>query len=775
MKATLPSSVLCVIFLSLNLNAQSRYILHLNNNGEQEAIPLHKGEKAWDVISRHEGTATHFPAKANALKDVLFNTPDTATSLNTNFGFNHQDVAFEWFVPPTDGVVKEYHWNMLLTGDIHKGQLRAWNANPALLNLPATAVDATGNMGWYLQAADGDGGVTPFKADADTPKTYQPGVGSVPGISFDPLGTETMGAPGGVEIILQDSTWNSYVLNSADSFKIHQGQPFGFTLQNKSPAGGANGRMELLSAPSTAPPYHSLKFYEKERNVGNADPGWWIRGYEWGVYVVVEYTSGGYSFKIDRLPNTLKTTPRTVNVTAIQGRSAGEFGIQSITLYWKKGSAGSYSGIPMAITSNTTYSADIPGGLAGDTVYYYAEVLDNNNQKTVLPQGLSTFYSYLVYGKQSNILCLYNFRSAVSGLTPQQIAARYFTGIPAFDIWNIGKDGISEFSDLLALFDNVVEITGDGPNPRNFTSYIGPWLATGIPAKPKLYFLSDQDHGWINNYYDTVFADTNVHAKYFGVKKLGPQDYPYTISARGPAYVGYPWELKVASVDSVTACITRYNKANSVKFYYHPYYEWGGLVGSNFYNWMDALTPTTGAKVLFRDSTKWATKTNPDTLSGRVVGVRNQAADKSWSTMFLSFDILGTDFREDTSLAPGADPKYAYILAAGNPIAKFFETPFATEVKKLSNGVPMEFDLQQNYPNPFNPTTQFQFSIAAPGHATLKIFNILGQEVASIVNEELSPGNYSRMWDASGFSSGIYFCRLAAGSFTETRKIVLMK
>lgn len=762
------SFLFSIIFLYSDLNTQSRYILHLNNKGEQEAIPLHKGEKAWDVISRREGTTVHFPANADGLKDVLFNTPDTSTSLSTNFGFNHQDVAFEWFVPVTDGVVKEYHWKMLLTGDIHKGQLRAWNANPALLTLPAGAVDAAGNMGWYLQAADGDGGVTPFKADADTPKTFQPGVGSVQDIHFDPLGTETMGAPGGVEVVLHDSIWNSYVLNSVDSFKIYKGKPFGFTLQNKSPAGGANLFMQLASAPSTGPPYHSMKFYEKARNIGNADPGWWIRGYEWGVYVVVEYTFGGYSFQLDKLPNTLKTTPRTVSLTAIQGITTSESGIQSVTLNWTKSSGGVFAGIPMTPVSNTKYSAEIPGGLAGDTIYYYAEVLDNNNEKTIVPQGPSPYYSYSVYRKQSDVLCVYNFRSAVSGFTPQEITARYFTGIPAFDIWNIAKDGISDFSDLLALYDNVVEITGDGPNAKNLTQYIGPWLATGTQTKPKLYFLSDQDHGWISNYKDTVFADSNVHAKYFGVKKLGPQDYPYP--GTGP-YVSWPWEIQVASTDSVTNLISRYKKANNVKFYYHPYYEWGGLVGTNFYNWMDCIIPTPDAKVIFRDSTRIGN----DTLKGRAVGVSKWALDRSWHTVYLSFDILGTDFRGDTSLAPGADPKYASILAAGNPIAKFLYNPIFDEVNRASSELPLRFDLRQNYPNPFNPTTQFQFSIAASRHVTLKIFNILGQEVASLVNEELMPGNYSRTWDASGFSSGIYFYRMTAGSFTATRKMVVMK
>ena len=773
MNTKLSFSFLFIIFFSSILDAQGRFILHLNNKGEQEAIPLGKGEKAWDVISRHEGAATHFPATTDGVKDALFNTPDTTISLNTNFGFNHQDVAFQWFVPSAGGVVKEYHWRMLLTGDIHKGQLRAWNANPALLTLPATAVDATGNMGWYFQPGDGDGGVTPFQNDQQG--AFQPGIGSLPGIKFDPLGTETMGAPGGVQVTLHDSTWNSYVLSTAptDSFKIVKGQPFGFTLQNSSPPGGLNGRMELLSQASIGPPYHSLKFYERERNAGNADPGWWIRGYEWGVYAVVEYTGdrAPKPAKATQLFTTLSTGPRTVSITITDDNpGGGAAGVQSASIFWKKGKLGTYASVPMALSGTANvYSGTLPGSSATDTMYYYYSATDVNGNTATTPV---TPYSYTIFTPKNKTLALYNFRAEVVGATREQVVGVYMVGAGAYDIWDLGKYGSTDIPALFPFYNTIVEMTGDGP-AKNITGYIGPWLATGTPSKPKLYFLSDQDQMGFDNFGDTTFNDSATSAKYFGVRKLAPQDYPYP--GTGP-FVSRPWEIQVDDVaaanDSIVAFIARYKKANHVKFYYHPYYEWGGLTGSDFYNWMDCIVPTPDAKVIFRDSTK----IRNDTTRSRVVGVRKWAADKSWSTAFMSFDILATDFRGDTSEAPTADLKYTFILDPGNPIAKFVQTPFvSTDVRSLKDQVPVQSDLQQNYPNPFNPTTHFQFSIAASGHVTLKIFNILGQEIGSLVNEELRPGDYSRTWDASAFSSGVYFYRLSAGSFSQTRKLLLMK
>jgi hypothetical protein len=87
----------------------------------------------------------------------------------------------------------------------------------------------------------------------------------------------------------------------------------------------------------------------------------------------------------------------------------------------------------------------------------------------------------------------------------------------------------------------------------------------------------------------------------------------------------------------------------------------------------------------------------------------------------------------------------------------------------------LDYQLAQNYPNPFNPTTNFEFRISDCGLATLKIYDILGNEVATIVNEELPAGNYKYQWNAGRLASGVYFCILQAGNFVDTKKLILMK
>jgi hypothetical protein len=87
-----------------------------------------------------------------------------------------------------------------------------------------------------------------------------------------------------------------------------------------------------------------------------------------------------------------------------------------------------------------------------------------------------------------------------------------------------------------------------------------------------------------------------------------------------------------------------------------------------------------------------------------------------------------------------------------------------------------EFALDVNYPNPFNPSTVIQFDLPKPGIVSLKVYNVSGQEVATLVdNEAYEAGQYAKTFNASGLVSGVYFYRLQAGEFTKTRKMVLMR
>jgi hypothetical protein len=98
-----------------------------------------------------------------------------------------------------------------------------------------------------------------------------------------------------------------------------------------------------------------------------------------------------------------------------------------------------------------------------------------------------------------------------------------------------------------------------------------------------------------------------------------------------------------------------------------------------------------------------------------------------------------------------------------------------TSVRDDDSVIPKDFFLSQNYPNPFNPTTTIRFSIAEFGMVSLKVFDILGREVAMLVKRELKPGELSVVFNAKGLASGVYFYQLRAAGFIQTKKMLITK
>jgi len=97
-----------------------------------------------------------------------------------------------------------------------------------------------------------------------------------------------------------------------------------------------------------------------------------------------------------------------------------------------------------------------------------------------------------------------------------------------------------------------------------------------------------------------------------------------------------------------------------------------------------------------------------------------------------------------------------------------------TGIEQLTDGV-KTYSLSNNYPNPFNPATSIQFTISSKQFVSLKVYDVLGNEIATLVNEEKTAGDYKVEFDGTGLPSEIYFYRLQAGSFIETKKMVLLR
>jgi len=142
-----------------------------------------------------------------------------------------------------------------------------------------------------------------------------------------------------------------------------------------------------------------------------------------------------------------------------------------------------------------------------------------------------------------------------------------------------------------------------------------------------------------------------------------------------------------------------------------------------------------------------------------------------------------TGLTDTTFVSPQLQPNrfHFFRVASKNQYGySVWSTPHAfktliVDVENENGEIPTDYSLQQNYPNPFNPTTTITFSLPAAGLVNLSIYNILGEEVATLLNEELTAGNHKVTFDASQLPSGIYVYSLKANGKVLSKKMALIK
>lgn len=154
-------------------------------------------------------------------------------------------------------------------------------------------------------------------------------------------------------------------------------------------------------------------------------------------------------------------------------------------------------------------------------------------------------------------------------------------------------------------------------------------------------------------------------------------------------------------------------------------------------------------------------------------------AKPNQSTLSMN-DSVKIDITIDTSGLAQANHKGAVLIVSNDfdEPRKIIDTnlELITDIRNLAEEtVPSEFKLMQNYPNPFNPTTTIEFTIPKHALVNIKIYNVLGKEISTLVNEEFKAGAYQIQLNAKSLSSGLYFYRISAGSFMQTRKLLVVK
>jgi photosystem II stability/assembly factor-like uncharacterized protein len=177
--------------------------------------------------------------------------------------------------------------------------------------------------------------------------------------------------------------------------------------------------------------------------------------------------------------------------------------------------------------------------------------------------------------------------------------------------------------------------------------------------------------------------------------------------------------------------------------------------------------------------------TNPMTL--QIMKVGNDVVLTAYNQYPYTGDVFfstdaGTTWKDisielvDTGIScMAASDSELYVGTYGGTIYKRLLSDLLTDVRSIPPGTPLTFSLAQNYPNPFNPSTVISYQLPVNSVVSLKVYDVLGREVKALVNERQNAGNHSATFNASNLSSGVYFYRLQAGTYSQTKKLLLLK
>ena len=348
------------------------------------------------------------------------------------------------------------------------------------------------------------------------------------------------------------------------------------------------------------------------------------------------------------------------------------------------------------------------------------------------------------------------------------------------------------------------------------------WTSLGVSCMiAQSPYFTDANTGYVAAY-DTLLKTTNAGAAWsrypinMGLVMFGLTFYNSTIGYA--AGINFPPSSTAAVLKTTDAGVSWTPHAIPVPSHFHPNaifctsantcYLAGGYAlkttdGGTTWNTMNTPNIADWSSVYFTSPTNGVI-VGGNTGSGTII--RTTDGGTSWSTVYSATGFLSSVFFADvnTGYAAGwaAGPAlrttnggitWAPQTSPANSGIKWIHFPTPTTGYAVGNSgmimkytgptdapdepayLPTHFALGQNYPNPFNPSTTISYALPADAHVTLKVYDVLGREVRTLVNDDSKVGTYETRFDASGLASGVYLYRLQAGGFVQSRELVLMK
>jgi hypothetical protein len=783
---------LALLVLSSMMYAQNKRVV-LKPNGKQikldSSIDL---KEAIKVSNFSKGKEVRFANKTGKdINDIesagLLDTLSYADLgvYNTNFGFFGYDVMIQYFEAPADLTIKAAGFAVSDDSAAAAGgtfSVRLIKLNWTLDELKD--VPAPFYMGFYPSDNDGAGNADPFGEEATG--SWQDSSGSTaqnpPGYSY-PLPPWTDNAdPGannwnydlwsdagfGWPISPETSTGGGDYLNWVEMInlgfepQVLKGEVFAVAVINDVPVPNDDeaNRIGFFSDNTLGIP--AWKYYEMGRATDGVNPGWWARQYTWDFAVAVDIT-GDLPPTIEDmtiLPTTLSTDARTVSATVTDTNpGGGNSGLASVELVYTI-DGGDEVRVNMAANGDV-YSADIPGQSPGTEVTYWIEAEDVEGNTAV--SGVAPTYTIFAI-ENPNALLIFNGFDSPSGY-PQS----YYFGVGDFanysvldwdhDVWAYG----SVTAELLDGYKNIVEITTNGPSFDN-SALIRAW----IEADGTRNYLAAGDeylgalfYGWPGASAPVTTLEGEFAHDILGVATY----YSDIVSTSIDVNVVHPVEgsaLGGPLFDLYTQVST--DSGWTADMNYDPQYE----ISTSIPNWLDGVDFAGDVEV-----DMMGVSLDPSTLGNEysIGGHRELAAGNKIA--FLSYDPISLNSDD----AGGHAQYYWYGFTYEAPQVQALDW-FGALVVGLGddvNGIVSDYELGQNYPNPFNPSTKIAFSVPKQGNVTLKVYNLLGQEVATLLNEVKTAGVHEVSFNGIDLSSGVYFYTLTSGDFVSTKKMMLIK
>jgi Secretion system C-terminal sorting domain len=773
-------TVLIVLsLLPVFLYAQERTILkpkgmtYLPNGNRQnpEVIPLNKWEKSrMQRMHQNKNIIRNSSNSDNPLNllDTLFIVPDGAL-FATRFGMYGQDRLVQWFVAPADLYLKEVGFAFRNADTpFPQVEVKIVGFQPNITTEDLEYLTSSW-VGSYEATGNGYNDVTAFLDDPDRTGPWT-GINGHPEVFgndiWSDLGVGLAFTPF-VDSVNLPPVYQFIDLNALGYPDIKAGTIFGVVVKNLHPVANTQVvRLACTTVDAGNNQFSLWKFYQAFR-LTTDDRGWWSRDAQTFMAAVIEIYGNTApdinSFTI--IPSDVNLGPFTVdaNITDENPGNPDSAGVASAKIQWSTDGGTNWNDVAMT-GSEPNFTGQIPAQSSNTTVTYRISSTDITNKTSTSNEV--EFYIFQPSG--ASTLVIFNGFNELTGF-PQD--AYWGPGVDfEYDSWNYGTATTA----LLNNYDNVIEIWDE-----NFGVYNDDIIRTWIEGEGnRNYFLAGQEYlGAKNGYIDSPYVAGDFEYDILGLTH-SYNDITYYGPSNNSIGDSLPTLLLPQSGTLFgTPLLDLFNSlvppADSLMF--NPLFVLNPPGLSENLNWQDGFDVSTDVIVDMKVETRGigsqgVPRPNPTvqelpTLAHRTLPAGNKI-------IFHAYDPI--------ALTTAVNDTYPYFYWVGvDSLNSVFQAlrwfDIVLSANETGGNLPSDFSIAQNYPNPFNPVTTIKFSIPQSSKVTLKVYDILGREVSTLINDTRNAGNYEVNFEASGLASGMYIYTITAGDYTASKKMMLLK